>query len=49
MFSDAVKTSHNENRIEVREVTQLLAEAIELDVPQKEQILSGEGLTGEGI
>ena len=34
MFSDAVKTSHNEKWVEVREMIQLVAEAIELDVPQ---------------
>ena len=49
MFSDAVKTSHNENRIEVRELTQLVAEAIELDMPKAEQFVSGNGLVGEGI
>ena len=31
MFSDAVKTSHNEKFIEVRELAQLVAEAVELD------------------
>ena len=49
MFSDAVKTSHSENRIEVRELTQLLAEAIELNMPQDERFLVGAGLVGEGI
>jgi hypothetical protein len=49
MFSDAVKTSHNESRIEVRELTQLIAEAIELDGFQEEQLVSGLGQTGEGI
>ena len=39
MFSDAVKTSHNEKWVEVRDLAQLVAEAIELDVPQTEQLL----------
>ena len=49
MFSDAVKTSHNESRIEVRELTQLLAEALELDVPIAERFIPGSDLMGEGI
>lgn len=40
MFSDAVKTSHNEKWIEVREIAQLVAEAMELDVPQEEHVLT---------
>ena len=40
MFSDAVKTSHNEKQIEVRDLAQLLAEALELEVLQDEQIIS---------
>jgi len=40
MFSYAVKTSHNEHSIEVREMVELIAEAIELDVPRVEQALA---------
>ncbi len=40
MFSYAVKTSHNEHLIEVREMIELIAEAIELDVPQAEPALA---------
>ncbi|MFN8382495.1 MAG: heterodisulfide reductase-related iron-sulfur binding cluster [Anaerolineales bacterium] len=40
MFSYAVKTSHNEHSIEVREMIELIAEAIELDVPHAEQTLA---------
>jgi Fe-S oxidoreductase len=40
MFSYAVKTSHNEHSIEVREIIELIAEAIELDVPHVEQALA---------
>jgi Fe-S oxidoreductase len=38
MFSYAVKTTHNEHLIEVREMIELIAEAIELDVPHAEHI-----------
>jgi Fe-S oxidoreductase len=40
MFSYAVKTGHDEHLIEVREMIELIAEAIELDVPHAEQALA---------
>ena len=44
MFSYAVKTSHNEQHIEVRDIIELIAEAIELDVPQAEYALALESV-----
>ncbi len=40
MFSYAVKTSHNERHLEVREMIELIAEAIELDIPHTELALA---------
>jgi Fe-S oxidoreductase len=33
MYSDAVKTTGNESKIEVRDIIQLVAEAIGVDIP----------------
>ena len=49
MFSDAVKTSHSEKWIEVRDLAQLLAEALELDIPQEERLLAATDFIGAGI
>ena len=35
MYSDAVKTTANEGKIEVRDIIQLIAEAVGVEMPER--------------
>jgi Fe-S oxidoreductase len=41
MYSDAVKTTGNEAKIEVRDIIQLIAEAVGMEMPLEAQALAG--------